>query len=150
MTKRNTVEPVLGGLCHERQLILNDRFHTHIYLARTQFLYLIIEGPTGLKSRLVAEEVVSQDRFYCTFVYIPHMKYEIQQHPLSWSFRKAVVSPWCQPVVGRLESLAPLAVGCPLWLSPPASAGLSRYECTPQTAVRHGHSDRSMTGYHYQ
>ena len=37
-----TVEPGLGGLCHERPPVLNDRFHRRVYMGREyDFFYLL-------------------------------------------------------------------------------------------------------------
>ena len=35
----STAEPVLGGLCHERPLVLKHRFHRHAYMGRIWLLY---------------------------------------------------------------------------------------------------------------
>ena len=67
-----TVESVLCGLCRERPLILNDRFHRHTLWVDYD-LYTCYEGPPVLRDNFCwAEEVVSQDRFsgllyYTTF-----------------------------------------------------------------------------------
>ena len=64
-----SVEPVLCGLCHERPLVLNDRFHRH-GLFLIDICTTCYERPSVLRDRFCwAEGVVAQDRFYCTICF---------------------------------------------------------------------------------